>query len=163
GEQGGEGARRVGDGAAEGAAVQVGAGAVDVDLAVGEAAHAHAHRRGVRTPHGGVGDDDDIAGQPGAVAGEQVREVRGAGFFLAFDQEFEGDRRGVGTGDGQVGAESQGVEEDLSFVVGSAAADELVSAHGGGERVGEPRVVLRDRFSLVATVGEDGGGHRGRG
>src|SRR5690606_36625288 len=70
GEQGGEGARRVGDGAAEGAAVQVGAGAVDVDLAVGEAAHAHAHRRGVRTPHGGVGDDDDIAGQPGAVAGE---------------------------------------------------------------------------------------------
>ena len=118
--------QRVGDGAAEGAGVQVDGRPVQGDLGVGQAAHAGDGARHVGSGHAGVADDDDVAGQPVAARSRsRCGEVRRAGLLLALDEQLDGDRRGVATGGGEVGAHAEQVEGDVALVVDRAAGVQL--------------------------------------
>ena len=58
-------------------------------------AHAGADGRRLARPHAGVGDHDDVGGEPVAPApASRAREVRRAGLLLALDEQLEVDRRG---------------------------------------------------------------------
>ena len=54
--------------------------------------------------------------------------MRGAGLLLALDQQLEVDGGGGAAGGGEVGADAEGVEEDLALVVGRPARVEAVAA-----------------------------------
>ena len=128
GEQVGQRLQRVGHGAAERAGVQVALGAVHVDLGGDDAAHAGAHRRDIGGPHRGVRDHDDIAGQPFALAPQQVGEVDRARLLLAFDDQLDRDRRRGRLVGGQPGGQAERVEQHLALVVGGAAGQHLAVA-----------------------------------
>lgn len=149
---------RVGYGTAEGAGVNVLVGTVQLDLALGQAAHAGAHGGGVLGPHAGVGDDDHVGGEPLGVLLDEGAEVRGAGLLLALDQHLQVDGGGGPAGGGEVGADTQCVEEHLPLVVGRPARVETVSADHRFERLGLPAVRKGRGLHVVVPVDQDRGG-----
>ena len=71
--------------------MQIDVGPVHVDLAFGHASRGRARRRSVGSPHGGVGDDDDITVQPISALGKKARQVRRPRLLLTFDEQLHGD------------------------------------------------------------------------
>jgi hypothetical protein len=137
--------------------VDVLVGAVEPDLALGEAAHAGAHRGGVLGPHAGVGDDHGVGGEPVRVLLDERAEVGGAGFLLALDEQLEVHGGGGAAGGGEVGADTECVEEHLALVVGRPACVEAVVADDGFERLTGPAVLAGGGLHVVVAVDQDRG------
>ena len=88
--------RRVGDGAAERARVQVALGAAQVDLEVRQAAQAVADGRDAAIEHRRVGDDDHVGGELVLVGADELVEVHAADFLFALDEELDVEREAAG-------------------------------------------------------------------
>ena len=143
----------VGDRAPERARVQVGRGGAQVDLEVDEPAHRRDQRRHVLGDHPGVGDEDQVAGQPVAVLPEEGVDGGRPRLLLAFHEELEVHRQAaVG---GQQVADGRDLEVDLALVVGGAAGVQAAVAHGRLERWGGPLLQRVGRLHVVVAVHGD--------
>src|SRR5215217_1304707 len=143
----------VGDGAPEGARVQVGRGGAQVDLEVDEPAHGRDQRRHVLGDHPGVGDTDQVTGQPVGVLAQERVDRRRPRLLLALDEELDVDRQApVG---GQQMPDGRDLEVDLALVVGGAAGVQVAVAHGRLERRGGPLLQRVGRLHVVVAVHGD--------
>ena len=80
---------------------------------------------------------------------QQLGEVRRARLLLALDEELERDRRRGRAAGCKAGSHAEGVEEDLTLVVGGAAGQQPAVPLGRLER---RRVPLRERFDRLDVV-----------
>src|SRR5690606_11639433 len=113
---------------------------------------------GVLGPHAGVGDDHGVGGEPVGVFLDEGPEVRGTGLLLPLDEQFEGHGGAGAAGDGEVGADTERVEEGLALVVGGAARVQAVAADDGLEGIAVPAVLAGGGLHVVVAVDEDRGG-----
>ena len=151
----GEHANGIPGGAAEHARMQVAVGRLDLDLLVEEAAQRRGDGRRLRVPHAGVADEGDFGGKLAAMGLDPGRQMLGAAFLLALDQErhVEGQRSRHRL------PRAAGLDErhHLAFVVaGAARNDRLAPVRERGDPRLEgrrlPEVERIDRLDVVVTI-----------
>ena len=146
--------RRVGDGAAKRSGMEVALGPAQIELAIDEAAQPVADRRHAAVEHRRIGDHHDVGGELGLMGLDEVVEVGGPDFLLAFEDDLHVDRELPGLL--QVRLDGLEVHEDLALVVGRAARVDLAVANGGFKRRRLPQLERVDRLHVVVAVEEDG-------
>ena len=142
--------RRVGDGAAKGSRMQVGAAAAQVDLAVDQAAESVADRRNAAGEHRRVRDHDDVGLERVLVGDDEVVEVRAADLFLALEDDPDVHRQLAVLL--QMRLDRLEVHEDLALVVGRSAGVDLAVADRRLEGRRLPQVERIDRLHVVVAV-----------
>ena len=150
----GEHERRVGQRAAKRARMEVGAAAAEIDLKVNEAAQAVADRRYAAREHPRIRDDDDVRGEIGSMAANEVVEVDAADLLFSLENELHVHRQPAVLL--QVRFDCLQMHEDLAFVVGRAASVDFAVAHGPLKRRRLPKVERIHRLHIVMAVEENG-------
>lgn len=130
-------------------------GAVDVDFAVEDAAEAGAEGGETGGEHFGIADDGGVGGEFFDVGGDVGFDVLAAGFFFAFNEDFDV----AGEASVALDQPAEGGEEDerLTFVIAGAAGVDVVVLDDGfkGRRV--PEVEGVDGLDVVVAVEEERG------
>ncbi len=132
---------------------------LDVDFAVDDAAEAGAEGGEAGGEHFGVADDGGVGGELFNVGGDVGFDVFAAGFFFAFDEDFNV------AGEAAIAFDqpAEGGEEDegLAFVVAGTAGVDVVVSDDGFKGRGVPEVVGVGGWDVVVAVEEEGGSARG--
>ena len=100
--------------------------------------------------HSGIGDDDHIAAQRLEILREEIAQIAAADLFLAFDDEVQINRQLAILLDRLLHAED--VREDLPFVVGRAAREDVAILQHRIEWRRIPELERIGRLHIVVAV-----------
>ena len=135
------------------ARVQIPIGARQHDFLADDAAQRDGDRGRRPVPHAGVADERDVGLQLFGVRGEEGRQRRRSGLFLAFEQRGDMAGRAAELPEGAAGLEKG---HELALVVAGASRHDLLAVRAGLElrleRRVPPEVQRIDRLHVIMAV-----------